>query len=249
MSNEELAQRIQAGEVGLYGELWEQTKKLIFKLSYQFYQKNPTFCDRAGITPEDLQQTGFFALIQAVEAYKPASGYSLFAFLNYPIKNAFRSAIGIKTSKEVTLNKCKSLDEPISDETDSATLGDITPDSRSGLEFEQIENNVFNKELRQALENALETLPNAESEFIHDKYFNGLSVREIERIKAIPEKQCRKLEHDGLQHLRKPQALKYIKPFQDEYIQAKSYNHTGFSAWENFGSVEENILERLESIS
>lgn len=102
MSNEELAVKIQAGELNYLPELWAQTKKWI-AASYKRMLRNSTASQdrfiRAGVTLDDLQQEGYFALLEAVDAYKPDAGYQFITYLRYPIMNRYFSAIGLKTAK------------------------------------------------------------------------------------------------------------------------------------------------------
>lgn len=248
MTNEEIATRIKAGETALYNELWKQNKRIIYKLSNQFYRKSPAYCTRAGIEIDDLYQCGFVALIKAVQAYEPEKGYTFLTFLQYPLKRVFRDAIGINTGKKEPLNECASLDEPLDDEAGADTLHDITPDRENIFEYDKAEERIYNEELHNALEKALATLPDKESEIIKDRYYLGYSLKEIEDIKQIPAGNGRKLEKKAFNGLRKYKAMQYLKPFHDDYIKTKAYNNTGFSSWANYGSVEENIIERLEAL-
>ena len=60
MTNEALALAIQGGQ-DLYGELWEQMKRLIYQLVCIAYNKRAESCARAGVELEDLLQCGFLA--------------------------------------------------------------------------------------------------------------------------------------------------------------------------------------------
>ena len=79
-------------------------------------------------------QTAFFAMLDAVHAYDPASGYKLTAFLKYPLQNRFNVLLGLRTvkAKKDPLNGCVSLDEPIGGESGDITRADVLPDDMRG---------------------------------------------------------------------------------------------------------------------
>lgn len=64
MDNEELAMLIQRGHTEYYSELWENTRRLIRKLIYQYirWRKLPNYVDT-----EDALQCGYFAMCGATE--------------------------------------------------------------------------------------------------------------------------------------------------------------------------------------
>lgn len=74
-TNEELAIRIKNGEKELYTQLWENTYKLLYQKANSFYYSNTELCRSCGVELEDIQQTCYFALCDAVEAYKTDSEY------------------------------------------------------------------------------------------------------------------------------------------------------------------------------
>ena len=120
MTNEELAQRIKAGEKDLLGQLWEQTERLLRYLIERELRVSDKEerAEAAGVTREDLYQEGYFALLQAVEAYDPETGFTFSAFLKYPIKSAVNKAIGIRTAagRNDPAAGAVSLDAPVSGE-------------------------------------------------------------------------------------------------------------------------------------
>ena len=92
MTNEELAVQIQAGEREQLPELWEQVHRLLALMFRRLLSQSPdnhTRAVSAGITLEDLEQEGYFALLEAVDAYDPTSGYKFTAYLKYPVMKRF----------------------------------------------------------------------------------------------------------------------------------------------------------------
>ena len=155
MTNEALALAIQGGQ-DLYGELWEQTKRLIYQLACSIYNKQRGACQRAGVELEDLLQCGFLALRDAVKAYDPQKGYKLLAFIKYPMQNHINALLG-RRGKADPLNGSASLDEPIEGAED-LTLADSIEDDGAGEAFEGIIDREYNRELHKALFECLNSL-------------------------------------------------------------------------------------------
>lgn len=68
MSNEEMVIEIQTGNNGLMIQLWEDVQGLAKKYAYKLYT---ALEGRRGLTADDLVQTGYIALCDAVRTYKP----------------------------------------------------------------------------------------------------------------------------------------------------------------------------------
>ena len=114
MTNEELATEIKQGSIDLLPELWEQIKLFIYKYCNRYFTLYGGSCTKAGADVDDLIQEGYFALLDAVQAYKPESGYKFITFMSYPLKNHLNTIIGIRTAsgKNSALNNSMSLDKP-----------------------------------------------------------------------------------------------------------------------------------------
>lgn len=157
MKNEELCLLIKQGDTGYLPELWEQTRKFIAMQAKRFYFKGET---HNGVEIEDLVQSGYFAVLQAVEHFEPERGFTFINFLAKTLNNAFCEVIGIRSSKRDMLNYAASLDEPYGGDENRTLLhfiGDLTPGS-GDVEAAVIES-VYLQELHCALDNALAILP------------------------------------------------------------------------------------------
>jgi DNA-directed RNA polymerase specialized sigma subunit len=118
MTNEELAQRIQAGEHNLMAALWEQNTGIITLSALSLYNQYRERCASAGVELDDIIQISYFALCDAVQAYKPDRGYKLTSYYRYPLKNHFMALIGVRKSKRDALNQGDSLNRPITGDDD-----------------------------------------------------------------------------------------------------------------------------------
>lgn len=105
-----------------------------------------------------LPEAGYFAVIDAVKYFDTSAGFKFTTYLDKTLKNSFRETAGIRTSKRDPLDSSLYLDTPCGEDEDCSILDLIgSPDS----DMLQISENVFNRELRAALEDALLILTSA----------------------------------------------------------------------------------------
>ena len=245
MTNEELAQRIKAGEKDLIGKLWEQTERLLrFMIDRELIVADKAErAEAAGVTLEDLLQEGYFALLQAVEAYDPETGFSFTAFLKWPVKNVVNRAIGIKTKKdrEDPLSSAYDLDAPISEGSDE-TFSDFTADPSDPIE--EVTDRLFREKLHEDLERSLAELPDREAEVIRARYYDDQTIAEIAHRKGVCRQRVYEIEQEALEALRMKEEL---QAYRDEIITRYAYKG-GFQRWKNTGesSVEAAALKLAE---
>ncbi len=177
MEMNEIVALIQSGRTDLYLELWEKVKSYVFMRANSRLRSKKGF-DGAGnfggVEREDLIQAGFIAMMEAVKTYKPEKCKFL-TWLTYYLMASFDEANGIRTTKRDPLDFCISLDRPYYEDANDS-LGDHVP---SEYHFEdKIENDIYQSQLRKAVEKALRDLPGAESEIIRKNIFLGLPLKE-----------------------------------------------------------------------
>lgn len=241
MDNEHLAVLIQQGRTDLYTELWAQTQKFFALKSNRFYYANQGLCDRYGVELDDLIQSCFFALCGAVKAYKPNAEYKLLTYAGYQVKNAFRDLLG----KDI-LNKCSSLDEPLSEESE-ITKEDIIPDEAAERAFENATDGLFNEQLHAAVERAINTLNEPEQRIIHARFYDGLTYEAAAEALNTTKDSARSLEAKAIHNLRKPSSRKFLQPFYDEVLTTHAWRNTGFNSFRFSGaSSVEKALEAAE---
>lgn len=244
MTNEELAQRIKAGEKDLIGKLWEQTDRLgRFFIERELAAGKAERAESAGITHEDLLQESYFALLQAVDVYDPATGFTFSSFLKYPIKSAINQAIGLRTEKErrAPLSSALSLDAPLSEEDDETYLRYCAdPEDQFG----EVNERLFREKLREDLERSLEELPHLEAEVIRAVYFDGQTLEQAGARVGRSMNHAWMLEQNGLEALR---MKKELQVYRDEVITRYAYKG-GFQRWKNTGesTVEAAALKLAE---
>lgn len=241
MSNEELATAIQTGRNELYPELWEQVRRFVVQQANRRYRATEGY---GGVEVEDLIQSGFLALVEAVSYFDPAGGCSFLSVLANCLKTAFARAGGYRTSKRDPLNECKSLDEPIDDPEDD-TLLDLQADPRD--DYEDANRKIWLEDLRGALDSALSKLPEDEADVIISRFFRGQAYKQIGAESGATLAAVRKRELHGLQKLRRPSAglTRFLENNTDYYTQvgAAAFQRTHTSAVELLSIKREALRE------
>ena len=101
MTNEELVVLIQQGDDGLLPQLWEQVRKFVVMIARRYFNKLEY---KNGCELDDLIQSGYIALVAAIQYFKPEKEFKFLTYLNLTLINAFRETLGIRTSKRDWLN-------------------------------------------------------------------------------------------------------------------------------------------------
>jgi RNA polymerase sporulation-specific sigma factor len=211
-------------------ELWEQVYKLIHKLMGKYFP----FCKRCGLEPEDLTQSGYFALVRAVDAYDPEKGYAFNTYLELHVSNAAREALGFRDGRRTPPPHVSSLDEPLPGVEDgSLTLGDTITDESAEAAMEQVQDEWQRALLRECLEGCLSGCPVDQAEVIRARFFEGKTLQAIADQREVPRERIRQLEAKGMRQFRKWSNLKKLQP----YLEAADCHGYGLQSFRDHGYV------------
>lgn len=247
MTNEEWAIEIQAGRED-YTALWEQVNKFIRQQAHRYFTLHAGTCAHAGVELDDLIQCGFIALQDAVRAYRTENGYSLLAYMKYPLLNHFREVCGIRTARRDPLNNCASLDKPVGDEGDT-TLGDLQPSQSAAQDMEAVLEREYMAELHEAIETALDTLDAEQRDTIRRRFWNGDTLQAVAKDIGITPERVRQRESAALRRLRRGPCVKLLKPFVDEIRAGYAWRGTSWGAWNSTGvSSVEKAAEKTDEL-
>lgn len=171
MTNEELAKLIQAGERGRMLELWAQVRRFAYQQANRWARFG-----RGGTSIEDLEQTAFLALLDALKMWDPSRGafLSLYALR---LKGAFSEATGQNTQRDRLdpLDGSVSLDTPLSDDPDAGTLADVVRDPTAEQAMDDVAERDCLTHRRAAVRRALEGLPADQRRAVVLRYWRGES--------------------------------------------------------------------------
>lgn len=239
MTNEQLAVAIQNGNEDLYGQLWEQVRRFI---AWKAKKRHVLTRGQGGVTVEDLAQSGYFAMVQAVRYYKPLPNYSFLSLLNVTLKTAFSECGGYRTSKKNPLDDCVSLDAPIGEEDDGSTLEDCIEDPED--KYNDVEENIWTSQLHDELERCMMALTPLQKETIVKRYFEGRTLDSIATEYGVTTELIRRREKYALQKLRRRRGK------LEEYAEINRRDIDDMTPWylrrhgDNFRVPEEIAIDR-----
>ena len=256
-TNDALAALAATGNSYALGQLWELNKGLLRSMFWKWYPAHKAQADAHGLTADDFEQEGFFAIQHAAQTYDPAQGAFttwLTAAMQRQIQRTLtnghaRNVTGedgkLHTTSADPLNHCTSLDVPLDDEDGgSDTLGDLQEDPAAAAELDAVEDEVFREQLHSAMEEALAKLTDREADILRRRYYQQQPLREVGAAYDVAASRAQQIERTALHKLgRNPKLCR----FHDEVIQYHAYRCTGFGSWQHSGSVEEHLVEYLES--
>lgn len=253
--NNMLAQLARRGNEAALAQLWEINRPVLRTMFWRWYDRNRSIADAAGLTLEDFEQEGFFAVKRAAEYHDPEKGSFLTA-LQYFVKHQIREAtIGghgryMTTEEGKTvrlpadpLSSASSLDEQLPSDDDDRSLADVVADPAAVQEFESLEKSLYLETLRPVLDKALAMLPEQQREVVRGRFFEKLTLKQAGECVGVSASRAAQLEYYGLRAMRRNASL---RRFYGEDLLSRAYRGTGFGAWAHRGSVEERLVERQE---
>lgn len=207
MTNEEIALQILRGSAELCPLLWEQVKKLLYMWARRYYNANREAFKRAGVELSDLEQELYFAFRQAVQYYKPDSGYNFTTFLKYPFRNTCRRLLGRNQREPDPLNNCASLDRPAKeDEAEGATIGDLQPDPQSSAFIDNLERAA----LAEIVRTEVDRIPEPEGSAVKYYYFDGLTLEQVGGLLDVSYQRAGQIMSNARRTLRKSRELRTL---------------------------------------
>lgn len=236
MSNEELAIAIQQGDQGRTLELWEQVNGLVKRKAMQIMTALKLSGNPRGVEFDDLYQTGYLAMVAAVETYSPERG-AFSTWFMFHLKTAFAEATGYRTKggRCEPLNTATSLDRPVQpDEPDGGTLGELVPDSRAADAIENVEESVYREQLHKAIDGAISELPPGNAQW------DDMTLSAVGEVMGKSPERTRQMESKGIRELRKSRTL-------HRFLDFDMYRGTGLGAFRLSGSsIQEQYILKQE---
>ena len=243
MTNEELVALVQSGERDKLPELWEQVERFVVQ---QARRRHLLSGGAGGVEVEDLYQSGYIALVAAVDSYDPAAGRTFIGWLALALKTAFAEAGGCRSIKQARdpLRHAGSLDVPASEDSDTAIV-DLIADPGATQDFRDVEERLYLEQLHNALEKALDELPDRQGDTLRRRFYQNRSLEEIADDEGISGEAVRQWQMKGLQKLRQQQELQRFVEERTPY-----YLRVGVSDFQRNGeSAVERIVFRREKLS
>ena len=192
-----------------------------------------------GVEFDDLYQTGYLAMVAAVETYSPERG-AFSTWFMFHLKTAFAEATGYRTKggRCEPLNTATSLDRPVQpDEPDGGTLGELVPDSRAADAIENVEESVYREQLHKAIDGAISELPPGNAQL---RYWDDMTLSAVGEVMGKSPERTRQMESKGIRELRKSRTL-------HRFLDFDMYRGTGLGAFRLSGSsIQEQYILKQE---
>ena len=248
MSNEELVAEIQAGE-DCMTELWGQVRGFVAERARRIM---PALEGRADVEIEDLIQSGYFALVSAVAAYRSGE-VEFLTYLGYHLKTAFSETTRFRSLREQRETKATvlSLDAPLTgDGGEGLTLGDRIQDPGEEAQLEAVEDQIWLVQLQKAVADAFQEMPAEQRELLRLRFWDKKTLKELSQSLSVSIENVRQRERKALQTLRRPHVIRLLRPYYDfDYYSGASltaFRNSGMSIQDRYLILEENCQDRRD---
>lgn len=227
---------LQAKQGGNTSELWERVRRLIYKWCVHYYD----IAAKQYLDMDDLMNTAYFGMFQAVQAFDPLRGFKFTTFLRYYVRVSVQDLLGLHGKKRLPT---VSLDEPLTD-TESFTLLDTVEDAEAGEPFERAENLVAHSFIWQEVDK----LPAEQSSVIYGIFSEGKTYAAIGQERGCSVESIRHIQRKAMRKLRKsPNIRRYAaEEYAYNRVGVEQFQRTGTSATEWAVLKEELDRERAE---
>ena len=197
MTTDEIAEAVQAGEADIL-ELWRAVERFAKKQALRWCR---AWEGRGGVVLDDLMQASFLSLLDALASWK-SDGGTFIGLYAMKLKTAFATVYGQRTERERRdpLQYAISLETPLEDSNEELTVADTVPDPAAELAFDDVSEADRVQRLHEALETALETLPEPQKTAVVKRYY-------------MDEKADSKALNAALRALRHPSISKGLRGF------------------------------------
>jgi RNA polymerase sigma factor (sigma-70 family) len=207
MTNEQIAKEIKTGNNDLIPELWEATRLYIFHALNHIVERNRANQElmvSAGVTKEDLDQEAFFILLEAVNAFDTAGGYSFISSLKFATEKHFFELVGMRTAKgrHDPLNNSDRFEQPIGNGDDELSLGDTIPDQSAQGALEAVIEAEYQRQCRTDLQKVMTCLKPTEKRIIVGRYYENKELAALGREYGIPTAKTYQCHQSALRKLR-----------------------------------------------
>lgn len=247
MSNEELVSKIQQGDTGAIGALWDNVCLLVRKMAVRFHRATD---GRGGLEVEDLEQVGFLAMVNATETYNPEKEAKFSTWLCIYLRKYFQEASGRlyqttngRLMPRDALDTSVSLNLVLGDDEDTELM-EITEDPTASLD--SVDDLIWHEQLRKAVSDVMRELPEDQTAVMRCRFWENLTQEEAGRQLGYDAGAVRRAEDKALRTLGQSRYRKKLLPFYD----FSCYSGTGLGAFKNSGaSIQERYVMKRERIN
>lgn len=226
-TNAALAALAATGNNYALGQLWDANKGLIRRQYWQWYSTHAATAAAHGLTADDFEQEGFFAVQYAAQTYTPEKG-AFTTWLTVAMQQQIVQALSNGHRRNVTgadgkvrqisadlLNHCASLDAPLDDEDSGATLGDLRADPAALDAMWDTDSRIYTNQLHKAIDTALAKLTREEADVIRRRFYREQSMPRIAKARGIS---CAEVQNINQKAMRKLSKDATLRRWYDEIV-------------------------------
>ena len=244
-----LVDRAQRGEPGSMAKLWAAVERFVRWRAVRTLHSLPS---SAGVTLDDLTQSGFFALDAAVRYYDAdrPGGANFTDLLSRCLTGAFLEACGgagdAQERDPLRQAGTASLSAPIGNgDGDGLTLEECIQNERD--EISDAEQRIFAEQLHAELDAALDELPAADGAAIRWRYYGNMTAAEIAARAGTSPEATRQAEQRAYRAIRSnKRSAERLRGYLDAVT--PFYSGTGLQAYKRTQTspVERQAIYREE---
>lgn len=195
MSNEELALKVQAGDISASEVLWDQVRPMCYMFVKRFM--SIAIFNRA-VDMDDLMQCAYISLIRAAKVFNPDKG-AFGTILEYYVRQECQALLGLRGRKREEHYVSISLDSPIATEEDmELTVYDLVEDDSLPGMADGLEENDFHREVWEAVG----ALPSEQAIVIRECYLQGNSLEEVAKRHGFTRAMAKSIKNKAFKILR-----------------------------------------------
>ena len=205
METEEIVLQIQSGRDDLFPKLWSRVKRFVGKLAYSRMAVSAAYRNTRGCEVDDLIQSGYIALVEAVKTYRPV-GAKFLSWYEYYLRRAFNDCQGLRKRSDL-LDRCViSLEAERYADNDSETWIDSIPDDEDHIA--DAEDRLYQAQLREAIDKALNEIPARQALVVRRTDLEDRTLAEAGAEIGVSFQRAGVLRRDALRALHNNQGLR-----------------------------------------
>ncbi len=192
-TNEGLAILAAKGETESMNDLYIAVAPLVLNLTKKYFP----LCNGTITDPEDLIQSGYFAVLEAAKAFEPTYGCKFTTILHFHVQRVCLDQLGLRRKRLKTV----SLSAPAGDDED-ITIGDTIADDSNLYEYAEL------NEMQKTIREAVNELPNRHKYTIYRYYFGKGTIKQIGKELGVSGTMASEILKDAYYRLSQQKAVR-----------------------------------------
>lgn len=237
MTNEEIAVLIQQGDSEKMALLWERIERFV---AFRANRVVGIMGDRIKVEFDDLYNSGYLALVGAVESFDAEKGFSFLTWFDFYLRRVFAETAGYRNKNKFRVESAVVSLEAPAGEDDSITVEDTIADA-CNVEAEVMET-LSRQELHDLLERALGELPPMEEDVLRRVYYEENTLEAVGEVYGLSRERIRQIKSSALRHIRSGTVRKDL----EERIDWRTNWYARCSVKSQRSPVEETVIKREE---